>query len=499
MSLTATRRNLMTGAAAFGLAACNGGASVGSTAQAASDALGDLDAVGVAARIRAGEITPAEATEAAISRAERIQPQINFMATPCYDLARARAATPLTGPLAGVPTLIKDLMPLAGVKLMFGSRAFRDNVADSQPPYVDALLAGGVVPIGKSTTPEFGYTATTEPLLTGITRNPWNLDHSSGGSSGGSGAAVAAGVVPIADASDGGGSIRIPASINGLVGLKPSRKRQQSFGRGEPPVDIAVVGCLSHSVRDTAAWMAMSERTGADREYDPMGLVTGPSQRRLRIGVAIRDGLGRDPDPEVRAAIEGVAELCRSLRHQVREFTMPGMDGAAFERAFTLYWASGAAETNAQIRQLHPNTPIEDLVEPLAIALEETYRAAPEGAIEQAIATLHQIDAQYASWFSDIDVMLTPVLAKPPARIGEFAPTNPTAFERIGEYVAYTPLQNAAGAPAISLPLSWSSANLPIGSHFSAKKGDERTLLELAYELETARPWRNRRPPIWAG
>jgi len=251
-------------------------------------------------------------------------------------------------------------------------------------------------------------------------------------------------------------------------------------------------------VRDTAAWLALSERTGGNREYDPVGIVSGPSRRRLRIGVAITDPTGREPDPQVRAAIEDVAALCASLRHEVRPVTL-NIDGTAFANAFTLYWASGAAQTNEQIRQQFPDRAIEDMVEPLALALEETYRSAPEGAIGAAIEFLRGVEPLYESWFGEMDVLLTPVLAKPPARIGEFAPTNPTAFQRIGEYVAYTPLQNASGAPAISLPLSWSSDGLPIGSHFSAKRGDERTLLELAYALETARPWADRHPGIWAG
>jgi amidase len=310
---------------------------------------------------------------------------------------------------------------------------------------------------------------------------------------------VAAGVVPVADASDGGGSIRIPASCCGLVGLKPSRGRMRDFGRGDPPpVDIAVVGCVSRSVRDTATWLASAERTGRNQVYAPVGVVAGPNQRRLRVGLAIKDTMGRDPDPQVRAAIEDVAELCRSLRHEVREFRPP-IDGEAFAQAFTLYWASDAAQTTADLRRAHPNRPITELLEPLTLALDETYRRAPRGALNGAIETLRRSDSQYAEMFSGIDVLLTPVLARPPARIGDYAPTRPEAFATIGDYVAYTPLQNAAGAPAIALPLSMSTDNLPIGAHFSAAKGEERTLLELAYELEFARPWAARKPPVWAG
>lgn len=240
------------------------------------DALGDLDATGVAAHIRAGRITASEALEAAIARSERLNGQLNFIATPLHDYGRARAGGQLSGPFAGVPTLIKDLMPMVGHPTQYGSRAFATYVPQEQPPYMDALLAAGLVPFGKSTTPEFGLTATTETLLGGDTLNPWDTSRSSGGSSGGAAVAVAARVVPIAHASDGGGSIRIPASCNGLVGLKPSRDRTVPTGRPQP-FEISVNGCVSRSVRDTAAWLAATEATGAGAAYPPNGLVTGPN------------------------------------------------------------------------------------------------------------------------------------------------------------------------------------------------------------------------------
>jgi amidase len=486
-----SRRGLMTGAGSITLAGC---------AHAPRDALGDADAVGLAARIRTGEVSAIDAAEAAIARAERMQPELNFIATPLYAEARARAANGApSGPFAGVPTLIKDMRALKGARFMMGSRAYADFIAPAQPPYVDALLAAGLNPIGKSTTPEFGFTATTEPLLTGATRNPWNPEHSSGGSSGGSAAAVAAGVVPVADASDGGGSIRIPASCCGLVGLKVSRGRTLvAHASDEGPITLSVVGCLSRSVRDTAAWLAMMERTGADQVYPPVGLVSGPATRRLRIGLAIRSAVGQEPDPAVRAAVEGVAELCGSLGHQVRE-TVLNFDGGKFARDFTAYWAWGASDVVADIERQHPGTPLDTLVEPLTIALAQAHRTAPSGALDEAVAGLRAVEAAYATMFADIDVLLTPTLARPPVRIGELSPDRPETFARIGEYVAYTPLQNAAGAPSISLPLSMSLDNLPIGSMFSAAKGAERTLLELAFELERAQPWAGRRPPIRAG
>lgn len=496
MDRSFSRRALLAGAAVAGVAACASD-EVGPPPTAPVDVLSDLDAVGVSALIRAGEITAREAAEASILRAERFQPRLNFIVTPCFDRALETASRPRPGPFTGVPTLVKDLTPLAGVRCAFGSRAYAEFVPTASSPYVDALLAAGLNPIGKSTTPEFGLTATTEPLLGGATRNPWNVDHSSGGSSGGAASAVAAGVTPVAHASDGGGSIRIPASCCGLVGLKPSRGRHVPIDGPPAPVELSSHGCVSRSVRDTAAWIAATE-AGA---LAPMGLVMGPSQRRLRIAFHTSD-LSRDraPDPEVRAAIEDVARLCESLGHRVVEGTLP-LDAARLEEAFTLYWAAGAAQSAHEATTANPGRPAQDLLEPLTLQLADLWRRQPQGTFERIVAELRGLEAAYAAGFASVDVYLSPVLARPAPRIGDLSPTLPfdVGFARVQEYAVYTPLYNAAGAPAISLPLAWSRNGLPIGAHFAAAVGDDKTLLELAYELELARPWANRTPPVWAG
>jgi amidase len=502
--MTISRRALMANAAALGALA--GACSVFNgppTPQASSDsrdALGDLDATGVAARIRSREITAQEALEAAIARAERVNPQLNFLATPAHEYAHARLSQRLGGPFAGVPTLIKDLMPVIGVPTKYGSRAFANNVPTEQPPYMDALLAAGLVPFGKSTTPEFGLTATTEPLLGGATRNPWDPSRSSGGSSGGAAVAVAARVVPIAHASDGGGSIRIPASCNGLVGLKPSRGRSVAGGRPDSGIDISVNGCVSRSVRDTAAWLAATEQTGSSANFRSVGVVAGPSTQRLRIRIDIPNALGHDPDAEVRAAVEAAAALCRALGHDVRE-GRPQIDGPQFSADFILLWAAGAAEVVALVQSLAPaSAPLDQLLEPLTLDLAAHYQQQGQAALEAAIIRLTEVEARYQAFFSDADVYLTPVLAKPPVPLGQIAGSLGMAvFNTLTDYVGYTPLENIAGAPAISLPLAWSSAGVPIGVHFAAAKGQERRLLELAYELEQAQPWAGRRPGINAG
>jgi amidase len=494
-----SRRGLLTHAAALSaLAAC---ATPGpQTTTSLSDALGDLDATGVAARIRSREITAQEALEAAIARTERLNPELNFVATALYDYGRARAAERLGGPFAGVPTLIKDLMPMVGQPTKYGSRAFANFRPDRQPPYMDALLAAGLVPFGKSTTPEFGLTATTESSLTGDTHNPWDPTRSSGGSSGGAAVAVASRAVPIAHASDGGGSIRIPASCNGLFGLKVSRDRTVAGGRPDTGIALSVNGCVSRSVRDTAAWLAAVEQTGANAALAPVGVVSGPSRQRLRIMVSIPDYMGREPHPEVRAAIEDVAALCGALGHEVREGRL-AIDGVQFGADFTLLWALGAMEVVQLVRsQAGPDAPLDQLLEPLTLDLARHYESQGPAAFEAAVARLNAVEAQFNNGFGDADVMLTPVLASTPPLLGEISPLIGMAgFAKVSEYVGYTPLQNVVGAPAMSVPLAWSSAGMPIGAHFSAPKGQERRLLELAYELEQARPWAARRPRVNAG
>ena len=366
-----------------------------------------------------------------------------------------------------------------------------------QSPYADAAMATGIVPFGKSTTPEFGLTATTESALTGATRNPWNTELSSGGSSGGAAAAVASGVIPIAHGSDGGGSIRIPASCCGLFGLKVSRDRFPTTALPEPGISLSVQGCLSRSVRDTAAWLAATEqKTGG---LAPVGIVSGPSKKRLRIGLYVDDTFGRAPQPEVQAATERAAALCASLGHHVE----PGVlhiDGEKFADAFTLVWAAVAASASAQAQMLKPNVPAEDILEPLTLGLVELFKSAPAGAFDAALAHLNAVSVAYENLFADVDVILTPVLAKTTSPLGEIAPSlGMSGFAKVRDYVAYTPLQNVAGAPAMSVPLSLSPQGLPIGAHFAAAKGQERMLLELAFELEQADPWAARRPRVWAG
>ena len=454
------------------------------------------DAVETAARIRSGEVSAEEVVDAAIARAERIEPRLNAIATKTYDRAR-RAAPEAEGPWAGVPTFIKDLDDVVGVPTGFGSRAFPGYRGSAQTPLTDAYLDMGVVSLGKSATPEFGLSATTEPVRGGATRNPWDTDYSSGGSSGGAAALVAAGVVPVAHASDGGGSIRIPASCCGTVGLKVSRAR---YPEARPttagPIVISVHGVQTRTVRDTAAVIAAMELPPEESGIAPVGLVAGPSSRRLKIGYAPRGLSGAGVDPEVDEATAGVAALCESLGHMVEPFVFPF--DRVMEDDFVLYWAAFAHGTvsfwEKQFRLPRNGVAFEKFT----LGLARHYEANTDR-FEDAVKRLQGAPAQMAEVFSRYDVILSPVVAAPPPEIGFLGARLDfdTIMARLLEYVQFTSFYNVTGNPAISLPLSMSSQGLPVGAMFAAADGDEKTLLELSYELEEASPWRARRPLVF--
>lgn len=464
--------------------------------QKAANDLAVLDAVETAARIRSGELSASDAVEAAIGRAERINGKINAIAHKSFGKARGGAGA-ANGPWAGVPTFIKDLDDIVGEPTGFGSRAFPGYKGKEQTPLIDAFLALGVVSLGKSTTPEFGLTATTEPLSTGKTRNPWNTAHSTGGSSGGAAALVASGVVPVAHASDGGGSIRIPAACCGNVGLKMSRGRHP-MARPETagPITIAVHGVQSRTVRDTAAVIAAMESGRIDPALPDVGLVTGPGERRLRIGLFTRGAYGWPVDPEVVDATRKTAALCESLGHTVEEIELAFAPG--LEEAFLLYWAKNAQIAVMRWEEVTKLKRNSLAFEPFTLGLVENYET-HQADFGAAVERLLAASGEFGRLFANVDALLSPVIAAPPAKIGFLDPDLPYEehLQRVRGYASFTGLYNIVGAPAISLPLSMSKEGLPIGAMFGARTGDERTLLELAYELEEAAPWSGRRPAIF--
>lgn len=459
------------------------------------------DATATAAAIRKGEISAAEAVSTAIARAEALQPTLNFLVNSDFDraLAKAKGGTPV-GPFSGVPFLVKDLEDYRGLPTRAGSRSgFLSPPATSQIPLIDAFDRAGLVTLGKSATPEFGFLPTTEPLAFGPTRNPWDLTRSSGGSSGGSAVAVASGIVPIAHATDGGGSIRIPASCCGLFGMKPSRARVVGT-RGERTIaDFAVEHVLTRSVRDSAAMFALTEDSGPDARYPAIGFVAGPSKRRLRVGLLIENTNAHGPQPDVLATVRDAGKLLQGLGHHVDEAHWP-MEGPQFIQDFLLFWAAGAVRVGEQIKRATGRDPGPDLLEPFTLGMIQMAKTAPPGALPAAMQRLGADALAYDTWFPahQFDVIVSPVVSSAAPKLGELGPSVPfeTLVGRLTEYVGYTPLHNIAGAPAMSVPLGVSAEGLPVGVQVAARAGQERMLFELAYELEAARPWAQRVPKV---
>ncbi len=485
------RQFLMASGHAFWASALAGCAAPGQRSSAVTD-LTRADGVALLQMMREGRTSNVEVLEALIARCEAVNGRVNAVVYKSYEAALDQARTNPAGRIGGLPYLIKDLTDVAGMTTTHGSRAFVNRTAEEDAPYVRAIKAGGGVIFGKTNTPEFGLIGTTESIALGPCRNPWNLDHSTGGSSGGAAAAVAAGIVPVAQASDGGGSIRIPASCCGLVGLKPTRGRMVGEEGQTKMNEIAVRHAVSRSVRDNALLLAVTEGRGSDA-LPPVGFVTEPLDRPLRVGVSVASTKGTPPDPDVARAIEATSRLCETLGHHVEPAT-PAWDGQAFEDAFLDLWSQGAWYVRNSIAE-NDTRPIEELLEPWTLFLADHFeRNVSDAGIERAMATFAAVARQVETFMEGYDVWLTPVLSSPPPPIGQQAPTVAveTLLRRTFDYVSYTPLANAMGTPALSLPLGQSANGLPIGSMFMGQPGADGLLLQLGYQLEAAAPWLDR-------
>ncbi len=453
------------------------------------DALGADDAVALAARIRRGELSAREAVEAAIARLQAVDPVLQAVACACFDLARAAADAGSDGPLAGVPSLIKDNTDLAGLPTRHGSRATPSAPAPADAEFSRQFKGTGLIPLAKTRLPEFGLTATTEFSREAPARNPWHPAYSTGGSSGGSAALVAAGVVPIAHANDGGGSIRIPAACCGLVGLKPTRGRLAHPAMAQSlPLNIVVEGVVSRSVRDTAAFLHAAETLRPNPSLPPLGEVQHPGRQRLRIALITRRPDGGPVHAENLAAAERVAAQLEALGHRVEPVASPF--SAQMGDDFLLYWAMLAASlVHFGRRVVGPDFDARRL-EPLTLGLARYFRRRLFR-FPLALRRLKRYAAEYAAQFEHVDLLMSPTLGHPPPPIGFLALDLPfaDAEARLRQYAVFTPPQNVSGAPGISLPLARSATGLPIGIHFAAPFGGERRLLELALELEQAMPW----------
>ncbi len=455
------------------------------------DALGDDDAVGLAERLRRGEVSARELVEAAIARTEAVNPTLNGLAYEGYDRARRQASGKTQGGfLAGVPTFVKDNVDVAGWPTMQGTDAWEPRPARTDGDWARVYLGTGMLPLGKTQMSEFGFSGSAEHPRLKPVRNPWNPDHTAGASSSGSAAFVAAGVVPIAHANDGGGSIRIPASCNGLVGMKPTRGRLPLDKQvRQMPVRLVANGVLTRSVRDTAAFYREAERLWRNPKLPSIGDVTGPAGQRLTIAVITRSVL-RDSSLEVRDLTLKTAALLEELGHRVVHLDQPPVP-ARFADDFLLYWSFLAFSLVRGGRRFFGETFDRTRLDNLTLGLDR-FAGRNLHRLPLAIARLAASKRLTARLASTYDVVLTPTLAEVTPRIGHLDPTADyqQIIDRLINWAAFTPLQNATGDPAISLPLGESAAGLPVGMMFSAGHGHERRLLELAYELEKAHPWR---------
>jgi amidase len=477
-----------------------GRASPAAGAAAISD-LSPFDAMGLAELIRTRQITPREVLDDTIRKIEATNPALNAVVLKTYDRARRRASLPLgRGPFAGVPLLIKDNAAVAGLRLTRGSRALRDNVAVRTAPFFAAAERAGFIVVGVTNMPEMGLIDGTENALYGPARNPWNLDYSPGGSSGGSAACVAAGVLPLAHGTDGGGSIRIPASHCGLFGLKASRGRLLPGQFGKPLWPRLVEGCLSRTVRDTAMYLSAMENPKT--RLHKLGFVSGKSSRRFKIAVSYTGVLGQRPHADVAEAIANTSQLCRELGHTLDEVQLP-LDQIKLHNAAQIVLAIEVARTVDAIVNAKGIVRLEDAFESRALGIRE--QAIRNGAFDEQIALAlpvlqagtHALDRFFAQW----DMLLTPVASAPVFKVGMRDQAKfPFAIldEIMRSYASYTSLHNICGTAAMSVPLHVDRDGLPLGSQFAARTGEEATLLALAYELEEARPWQSRRPPVFA-
>lgn len=493
------------------------------------------DAIGLAELVRTGQASARELLDIAISRTEAVNPAINAIVLKDYDAARQRASrddanrtshgvngfesTSAQAALAGVPYLIKDLgAPVAGLRMAMGSRHYRHFIPEQDAPVVALTKAAGLNIFAKTSTSELGQMPYTEPELFGACRNPWNLDHTPGGSSGGAAAAVAAGIVPLAHASDGGGSIRIPASCCGLFGLKPSRgrvPRATPASVGELGIDHAI----SRSVRDSALLLDLLGGN-ADRPLGAPGTFLAATREPcmpLNIAYVTEAMLAPTLSPDARAALDDAAQLARSLGHNIEPVSL-GIDFAAVRHAFLTLWSVTAEDLVLNAERITGRKPLRTEFEVSTWAMAHVGRKLGESGLPAALEEQRRITERLNDLLHRYDVILCATLAAPPIKIGEMQPTSTErmqmravtampleslmkkllteASNKAFAWAGCTELFNLSGQPAMSVPLYWNARGLPVGVQFAAREGGDATLLRLAAQLEAARPWFDKRPPL---
>lgn len=480
-----------------------------------SDELARLDATAQAALVRNKEVTPLELVDAAIAHIEQVNPQLNAVILPLFEKARAQAKSPTlpTGPFQGVPLVLKDLAcATAGDPLHNGMRVLKEaqHVAAYDTYLAEKFQAAGFICVGRANTPELGLIPTTEPAAYGPTHNPWNLNHSTGGSSGGSAAAVAAGLVAVGHANDGGGSIRVPASECSLVGLKPSRGRV-SLGptAGEMWQGFAIEGVVTRSVRDTASVL---DAIAGHMPGDPYVALTpqrpylsevGRDPGKLRIGFMKQSPRGGAPlHADCITAVEATAHLLASLGHSVEESHPAALDEAEHLTHFGAIITTHAYAALQEVGQILGRELTQNDVEPWTWANANRGRSLLASQYVAALSWLQTWSRRVAQWWvSGFDLLLTPTMATPPPQLGELVATTDTVravAKKVYGLMQFTPQYNITGQPAISLPLHWNAAGLPIGIQLVATLGREDLLIQTAAQLEQAQPWQDRVPPVHA-
>lgn len=468
----------------------------------------DLDATDIARLVGRGELSALEVLEEAVERAERVNPRLNALVYPWYDHAKERIREGLPdGPLRGVPFLLKDLyQDYEGQKQSNGCRALAGTVAGQDGEMVSRYKAAGLSIFGRTTSPEFGLATTTESALHGQTRNPWNPELTSGGSSGGASSMVAAGVLPMANASDGGGSIRVPASCTGLFGLKPTRGRNPMGPLvGEGWSGLATVHAISKSVRDSALLLDCTAGPDVGAPYwaeppeRPFLEEVGRDVAGMKAAIVREAWFGVETHPDCLEAVDRAAGLCRSLGLEVEEASLP-IPRELLDADMQIIYAN-ARETVELVEQVLGRPATEEDVEKNNLAMARRDRSSGADYV-RALNGIHALGRLVARFFLDFDLLITPTMPVPPMPLGLLSPSREDAeaqWRDVMRTIAFTSVFNASGNPAASVPLHWNRDGLPIGVQFVAPYGDEAGLFRIASALEEAAPWAHRRPPIHAG
>ena len=468
----------------------------------------DLDATDIARLVGRGELSALEVLEEAVERAERVNPRLNALVYPWYDHAKERIREGLPdGPLRGVPFLLKDLyQDYEGQKQSNGCRALAGTVAGQDSEMVSRYKAAGLSIFGRTASPEFGLSTTTESALHGQTRNPWNPELTSGGSSGGASSMVAAGVLPMANASDGGGSIRVPASCTGLFGLKPTRGRNPMGPLvGEGWSGLATVHAISRSVRDSALLLDCTAGPDLGAPYwaeppgRPFAEEVGREVACMKAAVLREAWFGVETHPDCLEAVDRAAGLCRGLGLEVEEASLP-IPRELLDADMQIIYAN-ARETVELVEQVLGRPATEEDVEKNNLAMARRDRSSGADYV-RALNGIHALGRLVARFFLDFDLLITPTMPVPPMPLGLLSPSREDAeaqWRDVMRTIAFTSVFNASGNPAASVPLHWNRDGLPIGVQFVAPYGDEAGLFRIASALEEAAPWAHRRPPIHAG